>query len=91
MHRAQRIPVSFYTKPGCHLCEDVADHLEALARHWPLDITVADITRDLQLHRRYWDKIPVVVIGSTTLQAPITLEALEQALDQYQQADPDHE
>ncbi len=91
MDRPQRIPLTLYSKPGCHLCEDVADHLEALSTRWPLDVTVADITRDLELHRQYWDKIPVVVIGATTLQAPMTLDALRQALNDYQPTSTDHD
>lgn len=86
----QPIPVTFFSKPGCHLCEDVADHLEALALHYPMDITVADITRDFELHRQYWDKIPVVVIGTTTLRAPISFVALKQALEEHHRADTDH-
>lgn len=78
---AQRpILITFYTKPGCHLCEDVADQLEDLAAHWPLHLTIVDITSDFELHRLYWDKIPVVVIGTKTLAAPIYYDALVSAL-----------
>ena len=80
MVQPQPIPVTFYTKPGCHLCEDVADQLEALGAQWPLTISAVDITADLELHRRYWSTIPVVVIGATTLQAPITSADLAAAL-----------
>ncbi|HEX6291331.1 MAG TPA: glutaredoxin family protein [Herpetosiphonaceae bacterium] len=66
----------FYTKPGCHLCEDVAEELEILSEQWPLQITAVDITTDLEIHRRYWDKIPVVVVGERMLAAPIVPEAL---------------
>ncbi|MDP9311901.1 MAG: glutaredoxin family protein [Chloroflexota bacterium] len=74
------IPITFYTKPGCHLCDDVADHLEELAARWPLHLTVVDITSSLELHRLYWDKIPVVVVGLRTLAAPIGYVALAQAV-----------
>lgn len=80
MSTAAAIPVIFYTKPGCHLCEDVADELEALAERWPLQIDAIDITADLELHRRYWDKIPVVVVGAQQLQAPIAPSALAAAI-----------
>lgn len=74
------VAITLYTKPGCHLCEDVADQLEALAEAYALRIEPVDITRDWELHRRYWDKIPVVVIGQQTLQAPIAPADLEQAV-----------
>jgi hypothetical protein len=71
----------FYTKPGCHLCEDVAEALAVLAERWPLQLTTIDILSDLDLHRQYWDKIPVVVVGETTLYAPITAEMLRAAIE----------
>lgn len=76
MRTAQSIPVTFYTRPGCHLCEDVEAELEALAEQWPLQINPIDITSDLEIHQRYWDKIPVVTIGGETLWAPIAPEHL---------------
>lgn len=51
-----------------------------LAGQWPLRITAIDITSDFDIHRRYWDKIPVVVVGAYTLTAPITLELMRAAL-----------
>lgn len=80
MSTPQPIPVTFYTRPGCHLCEDVEAELEALAREWPLQVDPVDITSDLELHRRYWDKIPVVTVGDQTLSAPITPEQLATAV-----------
>ena len=74
------IPITFYTKPGCHLCDDVADQLEELAAQWPLHVNVVDITSSLELHRLYWDKIPVVVVGSQMLAAPIQYAALVHAV-----------
>lgn len=82
MSGARTIPVTFYTKPGCHLCEAVEDQLDMLAERWALVVTAVDITTDLDLHRRYWDKIPVVVIGDTMLQAPITPADLAQTVAQ---------
>lgn len=80
MNTPQPIPVMFYTRPGCHLCEDVEAELEALTQEWPLQISPIDITSDLELHQRYWDKIPVVALGGQTLSAPITPEQLAAAV-----------
>jgi thiol-disulfide isomerase/thioredoxin len=80
MSTPRTIPVLFYTRPGCHLCEDVEAELEALAERWPLQISAIDITSDLEIHRRYWDKIPVVTIGGATIQAPIAPEQLAAAI-----------
>ncbi len=84
------IEVVLYARPGCHLCEDVADQLEQLGERRPLRVTTVDITSDLELHRRLWDRIPVVQIGDRTLMAPIEplalVEALEGPADRPEQA-----
>ncbi len=76
------IDIVFYTKPGCHLCEDVEDVLDALATRHPLSVHAVDITQDADLYSRYWSKIPVVIIGDTMLQAPIAPQALQSAVVQ---------
>jgi hypothetical protein len=63
------------------LCEDVAEALAVLAERWPLQLTTIDILSDLDIHRQYWDKIPVVVVGESTLFAPITPEMLRTAIE----------
>jgi thiol-disulfide isomerase/thioredoxin len=80
MTHGEPIAVTFYTRPGCHLCDDVADQLEALAARWPLKIAAQNILDDLELHRRFWDKIPVVEVGGETLQAPIAPARLAAAV-----------
>lgn len=80
MNTTAPIPVTFYTKPGCHLCEDVAEELEVLSEQWPLEITTIDIASDFEIHHKYWDKIPVVVMGGHTLTAPITLDLMRAAI-----------
>ena len=71
------IMIDLYTKPGCHLCEDVEEVLDALAERHPLAVQRIDITRDAEIYSRYWSKIPVVEIGSITLQAPIDPRRLQ--------------
>jgi len=61
--------VVLYTRPGCHLCEEV----EA----WLLEVSVTwqpvDITADAALFERYQHRIPVVEWGGrVVLSAPIT-------------------
>ncbi len=47
-----------YTKPGCHLCEEVESHLLALGAVWER----RDITLDATLYERYKYAIPVLAI-----------------------------
>jgi len=63
--------VTFYTRPGCHLCDDAQAELEHLAKQLPLEISAVDITKDQAAHNRWWSDIPVIEIGATILRAPI--------------------
>lgn len=74
------IQVLFYTKPGCHLCDDVDEVLDILAERHPLAVQHIDITQDVELYQRYWRSIPVVIVGAATLEAPIESWALQTAV-----------
>jgi glutaredoxin len=70
-----------YSKPGCHLCEDALALLHDLAREFALTIEEIDIERDDALFKKYFDKIPVLMIdGSTTLAAPLRQQDIRAAL-----------
>jgi len=52
-----------YSKPDCHLCHEAIESLTGLATEFPaLEIEEIDIETDDDLHRRYLERIPVVVI-----------------------------
>lgn len=72
--------VTLYMRPGCHLCDDVADQLEALQAAVPLIVQTVDITGDEALYQQYWRSIPVVHVGETMLRAPIEPVRLEVAV-----------
>lgn len=74
------LTVTLFSKPGCHLCEDVVAELRALAHRYPHQLTEIDIEGDRQLFARYHLTIPVVRIGEVELQAPISATELESAL-----------
>jgi glutaredoxin len=54
--------VTLIGRPGCHLCDDarrvIAEACAELGAAWE----EKDITRDPELHRRYWEQIPVVLV-----------------------------
>lgn len=57
--------VLFYTRPGCHLCEEAEREIAAARCHGLYTFEKVDIDTDPDLARRYgWD-IPVVVIDGT--------------------------
>jgi glutaredoxin len=53
--------VVLYTKPGCHLCEDVRDLLDEVAAEFDLTVESIDITADAALFAAYRYDIPVVL------------------------------
>ena len=76
--------LTLYTKPGCHLCEEVEAHLLTLEREFHFEWESCDITRDPALYERYRHAIPVVAIGGREVLrmdvAPIDRDALREVL-----------
>jgi hypothetical protein len=54
--------LTLYSRPGCHLCDDMKAVVERVARSVPLTIEVVDITTDPVLEARYGLEIPVLLI-----------------------------
>ncbi len=74
--------VVFYTKPGCHLCEDALQLLHDLQNQVDLAIEEIDTTQNHALFKKYFDQIPVLVIDDrATLAAPIRMEQVRAALE----------
>ena len=55
--------LTLYSRPGCHLCEEVADRLERLRHRYPHSLRVVDITLDPTLLERYGERIPVLALA----------------------------
>ena len=56
-----RTTLTLYSKPGCHLCEDVREILDGLQPTYGYAIEEIDITADAALFARYRYEIPVVL------------------------------
>lgn len=55
--------VTLYGRPGCHLCIEARDGLEALrGRAAAFTLREIDIEGDDELHRRLLERIPVVEV-----------------------------
>ncbi len=59
--------VVFYTKAGCHLCEEARDMLEDIAAQIEYELTEIDIRSNLQVFEQYRYRIPVIIINDSTL------------------------
>lgn len=54
--------VEFFTRPGCHLCDEARSVLLAERERTPFELDEIDIETDGSLVREYGLRIPVVVI-----------------------------
>ncbi len=59
--------VTFYTKTGCHLCEDARGMLDDIAAMTAFELTEIDIRGNLEVFAKYRYRIPVIVIDETTI------------------------
>ena len=55
--------VTIYSRPGCHLCDDMKAVVTRVARSVPLTLEVIDISTDPALEASYGPEIPVLMIG----------------------------
>jgi glutaredoxin len=55
--------VTFYTKAGCHLCEEARDMLEDIAALTSYELTEIDIRGNPDIFEKYRYRIPVIIIN----------------------------
>ncbi|MFI6344804.1 glutaredoxin family protein [Streptomyces sp. NPDC050560] len=60
--RAEGRLVTLIRKPGCHLCDDAQAVVERVCADLGAEWEQKDITQDPDLHRKYWEQIPVVLV-----------------------------
>lgn len=68
--------VTVYSKHDCHLCADALAALRALQVELGFDLRELDITKDDELHRAYFERIPVVALDGEELFAYFVDERL---------------
>jgi glutaredoxin len=59
--------VTVYSKPGCHLCVEAMTALEGLRVELGFELRERDITTDEELHRVYFERIPVIALDGEEL------------------------
>ncbi len=55
--------MTFYTRPGCHLCEEVKAALSPLLREFGATLREVNIEEDAVLRERYGYDVPVIFLG----------------------------
>jgi glutaredoxin len=71
--------VTLYGRPGCHLCDEAREALQRVRTTIPFTLEEVDIETDDELHKRYLERIPVVMLDGEHL---FDYEVDEQALAQ---------
>lgn len=56
------ISVTIYSRPGCHLCDDMKALVQRVARTIPLALEEIDISNDPALEAQYGLEIPVLMV-----------------------------
>ena len=73
--------VVLYSKPGCHLCEDMRALLDVVLEDSGVDVHEVDITQDAALFERFRYDIPVLTIdGAEVARHRVSEPALAAAL-----------
>lgn len=54
--------LTLYSRPGCHLCDDMKAIVNRVARQTPLTLEEVDISTDPELERLYGLEIPVLLV-----------------------------
>ena len=72
--------VTLFTRPGCHLCDQVKEQLQQLQPIVPHVLKEVDIEQEDELLGKYAESIPIVMVGPYTLKAPIKEVDLKVAL-----------
>ena len=59
--------VTLYSRPGCHLCEEMKEVLRRVGRHESFSFEEIDISTDSVLEREYGTQIPVLQVDGQVL------------------------
>ncbi len=54
--------VTIYSRPGCHLCDEMKQVVERVSRQVALAVRDIDITTDPALEAEYGEEIPVLLV-----------------------------
>jgi glutaredoxin len=73
--------LTLYSKPGCHLCDEMKHVIAAVGTRVPVQLEIVDISTDDELMRRYGLEIPVLLIeGRKAAKYRVSERELEEKL-----------
>ena len=75
------ISLTLYSRPGCHLCDEMKAVVQHVARTVPLELKEIDISSDPALEAEYGLEIPVLLVdGKKAAKYRIAEDALVRIL-----------
>ena len=75
------IALTLYSRPGCHLCEEMKAVIARVARTTPLHVEEVDISTDASLEQAYGLEIPVLMVeGRKAAKYRVTEDELRRIL-----------
>ena len=57
------IALTIYSRPGCHLCDEMKDVVKRVAQSIPLQLEEVDISQSRDLEEKYGLEIPVLLVN----------------------------
>ena len=61
--QTRRVSITIYSRPGCHLCDEMKAVVDLVARWVPFTIDIIDVSNDPRLEARYGLEIPLLLIN----------------------------
>jgi hypothetical protein len=75
------VKLTLYSRPECHLCEELLADLEPLLRT-DISVEIVDVDGNVALERRYGLRIPVLAAGEVELSSyPLDRESVRRYLE----------
>ena len=56
------IPLTLYSRPGCHLCDEMKTTIDRVSGSMALALDVVDISGNAELEARYGLEVPVLIV-----------------------------
>tara|TARA_Y100000590_G_C15252088_1_gene837876 strand:- start:43 stop:291 length:249 start_codon:yes stop_codon:yes gene_type:complete len=70
-----------YSRPDCHLCDDMEITIKKISKKNSVDLRIVDISNNATLEKQYGQEIPVLFIdGRKVAKYRISERALQEAL-----------
>lgn len=71
-----------FSRPGCHLCDEMKAAIDLVARDTPLSVEVVDISGRADLEAAYGLEIPVLLIdGRKAAKVRVSVDELRRKLE----------